>query len=83
MQWTDVTPVSVSFPIDHWTEASLNSEFAHPCSSCARLTFERHEVDIQRWEVYRFMLSDREDFNLTYTRYRNLIIERVQDMLIG
>lgn len=43
----------------------------------------RHEVNNQRWEVYRFLLSDREDFNLTYTRNRNLIIERVQDMLIG
>nr|XP_024378090.1 ACT domain-containing protein ACR9-like isoform X3 [Physcomitrium patens] len=43
----------------------------------------RHEVDNHKWEVYRFLLSDREDFNLTCTKNRNLIIERVQDMLLG
>jgi predicted amino acid-binding ACT domain protein len=43
----------------------------------------RHHVNEQQWEVYRFLLSEKEDFDLSCTRNRNLIIDRVQEMLIG
>lgn len=43
----------------------------------------RHHVNDQQWEVYRFLLSEKEDFCLKSTRNRNLIIDRVQEVLIG
>lgn len=43
----------------------------------------RHDVNNQQWEVYRFLLAEKDDFNLTCTRNRNLIIDRVQEILMG
>lgn len=43
----------------------------------------RHRVNDQEWEVYRFLLSEKEDFNLTCDRNRNQIKRCVQEVLIG
>lgn len=43
----------------------------------------RHLVNDQQWEVYRFLLLEKEDFSLTTTKNRNIITDRVQEMLIG
>ncbi|KAG0596194.1 hypothetical protein M758_UG231500 [Ceratodon purpureus] len=43
----------------------------------------RHLVNDQQWEVYRFLLSEKEDFSLTDPKNRNVITDHVQEMLIG
>lgn len=48
----------------------------------------RHKVDEgaengRNWEVYRFLLVDKEDLNLNTGKARNLILDRVQSMLLG
>lgn len=43
----------------------------------------RHCVNDQQWEVYRFLLSEKDDFNLRCDRNRNLIKRCVQEVLIG
>ena len=37
----------------------------------------------RNWEVYRFLLVDREDLNLNTGKARNLILDHVQKMLLG
>jgi glycine cleavage system regulatory protein len=43
----------------------------------------RHAYNEKRWEIYRFLLVDKEEPALTCSRMRNLIVDRVRQMLLG
>ncbi|XP_024391113.1 ACT domain-containing protein ACR9 isoform X2 [Physcomitrium patens] len=43
----------------------------------------RHDYNEKRWEIYRFLLVDREEFSLTCARMRNLIVDQVRHILLG
>jgi len=43
----------------------------------------RHAIGDLHWEVYRFLLIDRQDLSLGSSRTRSQIAERVKNMLIG
>jgi hypothetical protein len=40
-------------------------------------------VNEQQWEVYRFLLLEKEGFSLTCSKNRSRITDRVQEVLIG
>ncbi|KAG0570736.1 hypothetical protein KC19_6G184000 [Ceratodon purpureus] len=43
----------------------------------------RHAYNDKQWEIYRFLLVDREELSLVSTRMRNLIVDRVRHVLLG
>lgn len=43
----------------------------------------RHAYNDKRWEIYQFLLVDKEESSLTCSRMRNLIEDRVRNILVG